>query len=39
VNEYYNKEFYFSVEENKADPRIKGTTVAFSLPHISSKPE
>lgn len=39
VNEYYNKEFYFSVEENKLDPLIKGTTVAFSLPHISSKPE
>jgi len=39
VNEYYNKEFYFSVEENNADPRIKGTTVAFSLPHINSKPE
>jgi len=39
VNEYYNKEFYFTVEENKEDPQIKGTTVAFSLPHINSKPE
>ena len=39
VNEYYNKEYYFSVEENKSGPQIKGTTVAFSLPHISRKPE
>lgn len=38
VNEYYNKEYYFTVEDFVEDHQIKGTIVAFSLPYISSKP-
>ena len=38
VNEYYNKSYYFTVEDFVEDHQIKGTIVAFSLPYISSKP-
>ncbi len=38
VNEFYNKESRFTIEDLVEDHQIRGTIVAFSLPYISSKP-